>query len=75
MRADALAALGELGDSRAVPLLVRAMYEEPHWTCQLQASERGRRRHVSAIKIFIFGAWQARGRRRRKTQRHSERHQ
>ena len=36
VRADALAALGELGDAAAVPLLVRALYEEPHWTCQLQ---------------------------------------
>ena len=36
VRADALAALGELGEAAAVPLLVRALYEEPHWTCQLQ---------------------------------------
>lgn len=38
VRADALAALGELGDARAVPVLVRALYEEPHWMCQLQAA-------------------------------------
>jgi hypothetical protein len=48
VRADALAALGELGDGRAVPALVRALYEDPHWMCQLQARLPPTHTHTAA---------------------------